>query len=302
MKLHEKGRHEMKLLVTDIDGTLTAGNSVPGPVIEACGRLRRAGWRLMIATGRIWASARPFAEAIASDLPAIVYDGARIMDGRGGKAPFREWRISSRVAGEILSMGWESSLLVQAYGDEEVTCRPSDEVTRRFFRGLGVVVRPDLASPKLSFNPYRIIYYGDPVEARELGKRIRISMKGRVEVTLAGEGFLDILPPGVSKGAALRAFLEDSGLQVGRIVAAGDHLNDVGLLREADLAVTFRGAPIEVIESAHLVLPPASSMGFIELCSFLEESGDEIGSDPFPTGAGLTYRRGRPLHLGTSPA
>lgn len=292
----------MKLLVTDIDGTLTADNSVPGPVIEACSRLRRAGWRLMIATGRIWASARPFAEAIGSDLPAIVYDGARIMESRGGKSPFREWRISSRVAGEILSLGWESSLLVQAYGDEEVTCRPGDDVTRRFFRSLGVVVKPDLDYPKLSYNPYRIIYYGDPVEARELGERIRASMKGRVEVTLAGEGFLDILAPGVSKGAALRAFLEDSGLEVDRIVAAGDHHNDVGLLLEADLAVTFRDAPNEVMEAAHLVLPPASCMGFLELCRFLEETCEESGSCPFPAGTGLTYRRGSPLQLGTSPA
>lgn len=292
----------MKLLVTDIDGTLTADNSVPGPVIEACSRLRRAGWRLMIATGRIWASARPFAEAIGSDLPAIVYDGARIMESRGGKSPFREWRISSRVAGEILSLGWESSLLVQAYGDEEVTCRPGDDVTRRFFRSLGVVVKPDLDYPKLSYNPYRIIYYGNPVEARELGERIRASMKGRVEVTLAGEGFLDILAPGVSKGAALRAFLEDSGLEVDRIVAAGDHHNDVGLLLEADLAVTFRDAPNEVMEAAHLVLPPASCMGFLELCRFLEETCEESGSGPFPAGTGLTYRRGSPLQLGTSPA
>ena len=292
----------MKLLVTDIDGTLTAENSVPGPVAEACARLGRAGWRFMVATGRIWASARPFVEAIGSDLPAIVYDGARIMQGGAGKNAFREWRIPSRVAGEVLSLGWQSSLLVQAYGDEEVTCRPGDEVTRRFFRSLGVVVKPDLVSAKLDYNPYRIIFYGNPDEARDLGERIRRSMEGRVEVTLAGEGFLDILAPGVSKGAALRAFLEDSGLKISQIVAAGDHLNDLDLLREADLAVTFRDAPKEVIDAAHLVLPPASNMGFLELCRFLEESGEVIGSDPFPAGTGLTYRRGCPLHLGTSPA
>lgn len=288
----------MKLLVTDIDGTLTAENSVPEPVIEACARLRRAGWRFMIATGRIWASARPFAEAIGSDLPAIVYDGARIMQGEAGKTAFREWRISSRIAGEVLSLGWESSLLVQAYGDEEVTCRPSDEVTRRFFRSLGVAVKPDLVSPRLSYNPYRIIYYGDPVEARDLGERIKNSMKGRVEATLAGEGFLDILAPRVSKGAALRAFLEDSGHKFDRIVAAGDHLNDVDLLREADLAVTFRDAPQEVMAAAHLVLPPASQMGFLELCRFLEETLE----GPSSVSPGLIYRRGCPLHLGTSPA
>jgi Cof subfamily protein (haloacid dehalogenase superfamily) len=290
----------MKLLVTDIDGTLTDHNSVPRAVVEACSRLRGMGWRFMIATGRIWASARPFAEAVGSDLPSIVYDGARIMKGRGANAavPFPEWKIQARTACEVLELGWESSLLVQAYGDEEVSCRPTDEVTRRFFRELGVAVRPDLAAPRLSFNPYRIIFYGDPAEAKAIGEMIKAKMQGKVEVTLAGEGFLDILAPGVSKGTALRAYMEESGMKFERVVAAGDHLNDVDLLREADLAVTFRDAPEEVLQAAHLVLPPASRMGFLELCRFLEESESPLS----PSGKGLTYRRGCPLHLGGATA
>lgn len=288
----------MKLLVTDIDGTLTSENHVPAEVAEACSRLRRDGWHLMIATGRIWASARPFAEAIGSDMPAIVYDGARILQENTGKTPFREWRIPNRLAGEILRLGWSSPLLVQAYGDEEVTCRPDDALTRGFFTNLGVRARPDLTAPRLSYDPYRIIFYGDPGEARKLRMRIMSVMGGKIEATLAGEGFLDVLPQGVSKGAALRVFRRDSGLKFDRIVAAGDHLNDLDLLKEADLAVTFRDAPEEVVAAAHLVLPPASCMGFLELCRFLEDSG----SDSFPAGTGSTYRRGRPLHLGSSPA
>lgn len=288
----------MKLLVTDIDGTLTSGNRVPSPVVEACERLRGEGWHFMIATGRIWASAKPFAEAIGSDLPAIVYDGARIIQEGTGKPPFKEWRIPSRVADKILSLGWNSPLLVQAYGDEEVTCRPDDSVTREFFTNLGVGVRPVLTVPRLSHDPYRIIYYGDPFEARMLRERIRAVMGAEVEATLAGEGFLDILPSGVSKGAALKAFCQESGLKFDLIVAAGDHLNDLDLLREADLAVTFRDAPEEVLAAAHLVLPPASCMGFLELCRFLENSG--TGS--FNEWTGSTYRRGRPLHLGTLTA
>ncbi len=287
----------MKLLVTDIDGTLTSGNTLPQPVAEACARLRVRGWRIMIATGRIWASARPFIEATGSDLPAIVYDGARIMGARGDWG-IGEWRIDRKVAGKVLSLGWESHLLVQAYGDEEVTCRPDDGVTREFFGNLGVRVVQNLVTPSLSFDPFRIIFYGDPAEARSLAGKINELLGEKVEVTLAGEGFLDVLAPGVSKGRALNSFKKSCGYRIDRVVAAGDHLNDLELLKEADLAVTFRDAPQEVLEASHLVLPPASRMGFLELCRFLEKSD----ADPASLEKGFSCRRGVPLHLGTSHA
>ena len=283
----------MKLVVTDIDGTLTSGNSVPGPVREACARLREAGWRFMVATGRIWASARPFAEAIGSDLPSIVYDGARIVSKAGGNF-CKDWRLSRDTAEEALSLCWDSSLVLQAYGDEEVSCRPEDRVTRGFFERLGVKVDPHLTSPRLSYDPFRIILYGDPQEARDVGRKVRERMGAHVEVTLAGEGFLDILPRGVSKGAALKTFREESGMEVDFVVAAGDHLNDLDLLGGADLAVTFRDAPQEVVGVAHLVLPPASSMGFLDLCRFIEKRD----SGSFFEKEGMIGRRGYPLHLG----
>ncbi len=287
----------MKLVVTDIDGTLTSGNSVPGPVREACARLREAGWRFMVATGRIWASARPFAEAIGSDLPSIVYDGARIVSKAGGNF-CKDWRLPRDTAEEALSLCWDSSLVLQAYGDEEVSCRPEDHLTRDFFERLGVKVDPHLTAPRLSYDPFRIILYGDPIEARAVGMKVRESMGTRVEVTLAGEGFLDILPRGVSKGAALKAFREESGFGVDFVVAAGDHLNDLDLLACADLAVTFRDAPGEVVGASHLVLPPASSMGFLDLCRFIEERGTE----PVFGKEGMIGRRGHPLYLGVEPS
>ncbi len=287
----------MKLFVTDIDGTLTDGNRVPEEVVEACRRLRTLGWRFMIATGRIWASARPFAEAIGSDLPSIVYDGARVLrHGGPHPLPYLEWKIPSETAGRVLELGWESSMLIQAYGDEEVTCRPGDEVTSGFFRRLNVPVRPDLSAPRLGFAPYRIIFYGNPSEARALGDRIRVNLED-VEVTLAGEGFLDILPAGVSKGAAFRDYRKSAGLKTEAVVAAGDHLNDIDLLLEADLAVTFQDAPPEVRRAAHLVLPPASCMGFLELCRFLETEE----SKPFFSQGRQEQRRGCPLCLGGQP-
>ncbi len=48
--LLESEKMAMKLLVTDIDETLSRGESVSPEVERACARLRENGWSLMVAT------------------------------------------------------------------------------------------------------------------------------------------------------------------------------------------------------------------------------------------------------------
>jgi hydroxymethylpyrimidine pyrophosphatase-like HAD family hydrolase len=86
---------------------------------------------------------------------------------------------------------------------------------------------------------------------------------------MAGKRFLDILPPGVSKGAALEWYLESLPSWQRIVVAVGDHLNDEDLLRRADIAVSMEDAPPELRESADILLPPASEGGFSKLVDFL---------------------------------
>ena len=89
-----------KLLVTDIDGTLAHRDHVCDEVVQTCRRLKDDGWEIIIATGRILASARRLMRAVGALPQAIVYDGARIMtDGTGEElwgrpSPRRPWRIS----------------------------------------------------------------------------------------------------------------------------------------------------------------------------------------------------------------
>jgi hydroxymethylpyrimidine pyrophosphatase-like HAD family hydrolase len=74
----------MNLLVTDIDSTLSVGETVSEEVVSACRKLRGNGWQIMVATGRTLQSCLSHIRQISALDAAIVYDGARVMNARSG--------------------------------------------------------------------------------------------------------------------------------------------------------------------------------------------------------------------------
>ena len=85
----------------------------------------------------------------------------------------------------------------------------------------------------------------------------------------AGSGFLDVLPLGVSKGTALRAWLSMLPERPEIIVAAGDHHNDLEMLAAADLAVVPEDGAEDVLRAADIIMPSPDRHGFAALAALL---------------------------------
>ena len=73
---------------------------------------------------------------------------------------------------------------------------------------------------------------------------------------------LEFLPPGSSKGAALRAMLEALGVEAGEVVAVGDNWNDLEMIEAAGLGVAMADAPEGVRARADHVCGTADEEGF----------------------------------------
>ena len=258
----------MKLLVTDIDETLSRGEQLTPGVISACERLRGNGWTIMVASGRILATALPHIRGTGTDLPAILYDGGRIMDTSTGRA-VSETSMDPALALEIVQAGWEHPVELQIIGDERAVCRSADAVTRGFFAEAGVPVDSSLESPSVPQEVFRVIFHGIPGSIRSLERDLKSRFAGRAEIVQAGEGFIDVLPLGVSKGAALRGWLATLPELPEIVVAAGDHHNDMEMLKEADIAVVPEDAADEVLALSDVIMPSADKDGFVFLADWL---------------------------------
>jgi len=264
-----------RLLVCDLDGTLVSRDSVPEVVARSCRLLIERGWRIMGATGRILASAKPHLEVIGAMRPAILYDGARLMDYLTGEVIWEDL-LPPEAANKALEIGWDSSLKVQLFGDEKVFCRSDDLATISYFSSLGLPVER-ISSPHIDEPVYRVIFYTidkqRDEDIRRLLELLKYELSGLANITMAGNSFIDVIPPETSKGNTLKKFLPLVNDPLDIVVAVGDHMNDLELLQVADLRVVVSSAPPQLLEIAHKVIPPAKEAGFAELAQWLLKGG-----------------------------
>jgi len=272
-----------KWIVLDLDGTVIYDDRVPRDVARSAELLKSSGWSLIVATGRILAGALRHIRSLGALWPAIVYDGARVMDPKSGAVYF-ERRMPADVAREVLRLGFDFPLEVQVYGDEAVRCRPSDllsiayfksldvklePLSIAYFKSLDVKLEPVLLSSDIQGDVFRILYFGKPALVAKLKGMLEGSLSGKVNITLAGDDFLDVLPLGTSKGSALAELKKLSGLNDVYVVGVGDHMNDLEMLGICDFKVAPEDAVSDILEMADLVIPPASRKGFCALADFL---------------------------------
>jgi hypothetical protein len=68
---------------------------------------------------------------------------------------------------------------------------------------------------------------------------------------------------GATKGHALRQIQALAGHTEGLVIAAGDDLNDISMLHEADVKIVMATAPQEMHALAHILAPPSDACGII---------------------------------------
>ena len=70
--------------------------------------------------------------------------------------------------------------------------------------------------------------------------------QNRLNMTFAGDYWLDCVMPGVSKGHALEIILKEWGLSADELLASGDQMNDASMLRLAGRSIAVSNAKPEL--------------------------------------------------------
>ena len=250
----------MRLLATDLDGTLVFHHAVGQADAEALLRWREAGNLLVLATGR---SVRLVQHAVevarASTSIGLDYDyavcatGTTVIDSAGRVHRTRmleadQVRAVVRAVGNIAAVPVSvfASTLERDYVLDDPIGLSTDQRTPpdRFtaaplsqVAGLGVTSMP--------------LHIPDARVAAALARGLEEAVDG-VSCTRS-TGFVDVTAAGESKGtglARLAAFLADQGVEVSEVAAVGDSWNDISMFGRADVPCAMAGAPGDVIEAA----------------------------------------------------
>ncbi len=223
------------------------------------------GIHVLIVTGRMFQSVRPYVRAAGIDDPVICYQGAVVADPVSGRF-LRHEPIPLELAREAIAAVEAEGYPLNCYVDDELYVARHTAASEAYasFQNLEVHAVGDLLE-WLEEPPTKLVAVGDPVELDGLEKRLVQQFDGRLYISKSLPYFLELASPDVSKASGLAFLAEHLGFSQERTVAFGDGENDVPLLEWAGYGVAVENADERVLEAADLVCPPVTEEGVAQV-------------------------------------
>ncbi len=263
----------VRAVAMDLDRTILADNLEFSPaVVRAVGRLGEAGIAAIVATGRMFASARPYALQLGVTAPVICYQGALVADPRTG-----EWLLHRpmdvALAHEVIEAVDAAGFHMNVYVDDELYVEELNEeaITYATHARLEAHAVGDLLT-WLDKPTTKIVVVGDPQGLDRLQDKLRARFDGRAFIAKSLPIFLELALPGVSKGSALEFVCERLGIDPRTVVAFGDGANDVELLETAGLGVAVADADAALRPIAGWTVPSVDDDGVAGFLDALVDS------------------------------
>jgi Cof subfamily protein (haloacid dehalogenase superfamily) len=259
-----------RLFFFDLDGTLlTSDRRVTPRTRAAIDAVKARGARVTLSTGRVFSSARPYADAMGADAPLVLYNGARVQAPGTGEV-LREWRIDVEVARAALDAlaGWD--VHVSLFQDEGIYIPGWSERARESAAKDGVTftVASDLRQ-KLHRPPLKMMLIGDADRMEDLRRHLSERLPaGAVSIVRTEPTYVELWHKDASKAVAARTIADDLGIPMSEVAAFGDNLNDLDLVRAAGLGVAMANAVPELKRAAAREAPSNDAEG---VASVLEE-------------------------------
>ena len=263
----------MEVLACDLDRTLLWKDGLLRPrTQEAIARAREAGLRVIIATGRMFRSVRPYLEEAEIDDPVICYQGAVVAEPATGRF-LRHEPIPLEAAREAIAALQDEDFHVNCYVDDELYVAEVTPEAERYasFQLLPVHPVGDLLA-WLSEPPTKLVTIDEPAVLDGLEERLKARFDGRLYISKSLPHFLELASPEVTKAAGLAFLAEHLGFTAERTVAFGDGENDVELLEWAGYGVAVANAHERVLAVADWVCPSAEEEGVAQAIEALLDS------------------------------
>jgi hydroxymethylpyrimidine pyrophosphatase-like HAD family hydrolase len=270
----------IRLVATDLDGTFWDTHLVPPKAhVTAAKELVAAGVTVLVATSRRPRVVRRQLEEVGLALPAVLIDGAVGEDFRSGER-FHQVYFDSEVALQVLTTFRAHALDPCLYVDHPeidvmVSSDPSTCAEHLAYLG-PVAAVGDLQATATMTNVYSFALLG--LSRERLGPVVQaLAVSDASSVVLYpepayGQFGLIVGPPGVSKWTGVDAYCRQHDIEPEEVLAVGDGLNDMTMLRKAGVAVGVRGgAPDVVALSEHLIDPPTAN-GWAQIIDLVDSS------------------------------
>ena len=244
---------EVKLIAIDLDDTLLRTDlTISTRAKTAIFSAAKKGISVTLATGRMFATAIPFANDLKLNLPLITYQGALVKYADGRLVYHKP--LSQQIARELVSFILPYGYHLNVYMNDELYMDKDSPEGRRYVATSKVPVHLEKnLVDNISIDPSKLLVIADEQRLDALAFDIKYTFGDSVNITKSSRYFLEIGHPEATKGLALKGLADSLGIGADEVMAIGDSWNDLDMLAYAGFSVAMENAVPDIKKIAKYV-------------------------------------------------
>lgn len=250
MKKLRQPRRPLRLVALDLDGTtLNPDHELNQITIDTIQAATARGLKVVLASGRLPQSIGPFARRLGLDGVHIGLNGGIAFDLAGN---VRHKHLLSLPQLTLIHRFLEGEgLFPMVFAAEGLWASQASRDLDFLHRAGEPPHRPyETDHLETIVDPIKVII---TIDSGPRDQEIAARLEPAVHVVRSGPKFLEFMPPGVTKGAALTEYLTDLGIEKDEVMAIGDSENDASLLAAAGFSVAMGNAVPALLAQADVV-------------------------------------------------
>lgn len=254
---------KIKLIVTDIDGTILKHNFEFNQQVKDCIRaLSQNGIKVVLATGRMHSATVHIAKELGLETPIISYQGGLIK--HEGETLY-ERNLDEFRAKEIICWAKKNDVHINLYMDDKLHVETDSETIRRYTdeRMATFIAKPfdELVLEKI--NKMLVINFEDQNKVT-MWKEYLETKYPDVHFVKSMPYFCEICHPEATKAHAVNFLKDYWGLDTEEILTIGDQDNDIDLLRAGGIKVAMGNATENLKAVADYITDTVNNNGFVK--------------------------------------
>ncbi len=245
----------IKLIVTDVDGTLLDNNSLlPDLNKQALIDCKKNNIGVILATGKSIAAIKPLIESLMLKLPQITLNGAVVVDSRENNyRVLRSVKLEKNYFYELLkTIKSKNYKPLIALIDGSILYDEYDPNFTVFDK----VNEPTFKVEKLENDEYADNCVSVSVAIKQtdpLDSFLRQKYGSVLQIVRSGEYFFDILNPDANKGSALSFICKMLNIKKDEVAVIGDSPNDLSMFKFASIKIAVKNSFPEILKAADYI-------------------------------------------------
>ncbi|WFD09551.1 Cof-type HAD-IIB family hydrolase [Tepidibacter hydrothermalis] len=251
-----------KLIVTDMDGTLLSDHKeITKENKKALKKATEIGVKVAIATGRIYTSARYYANLLELDAPIVACNGAIIREEKTNNTLYKN-TMNEEDCKKVVNICDRLGVYYHFYNDTGFYCKELKYSSLQYSKWNENQLEENRVNIKVMDDPIKFIQNTDGIlkfviiddDLDKLDEvRKELEKIDNIEVSKSWHNNIEVMNNGVSKGEAVKKLAEHFGVKQEEIITFGDNFNDLSMIEYAGMGVAMGNSEDKVKEKANFI-------------------------------------------------